>query len=80
MEPYLYSNGGPVTSYGWDIENSIEVGILEGLEIDKSTLDNIYDVFRRTGKQVGVDDVPVVFHYEELAQKYCSRIRDARKY
>lgn len=66
MEPYMYSNGGPVISYGWGIENRIGVGILEGLEVNNSTFDNIYNVFDRAGKGVGVADVPVIFSYTEF--------------
>lgn len=65
MEPYSYPEG-PVISYGWGIENRVGVGILEGSEVNNSTLDNIYDVFDQAGKEIGVVDVPVVFRYEEL--------------
>lgn len=65
MEPYSYPEG-PVISYGWGIENRVGVGILEGSEVNNSTLDNIYDVFDQAGKESGVADVPVVFHYEEF--------------
>ena len=65
MEPYSYPEG-PVISYGWGIENRIGVGILEGSEVNNSTLDNIYDVFDQAGKESGVADVPVVFRYEEF--------------
>ena len=67
MEPYSYPEG-PVVSYGWGIENRVGVGILEGSEVNKSTLDNIYDVFNRAGKKIGVADVPVVFKYEGFVQ------------
>ncbi|WP_292389478.1 HEAT repeat domain-containing protein [Methanosarcina sp. UBA5] len=66
MEPYMYSKGGPVISYGWRIENRIGVGILEGSEVNNSTLDNIYNVFDRAGKEIGVNDVPVIFSYTEF--------------
>lgn len=65
MEPYSYPEG-PVISYGWGIENRVGVGILEGSEVNNSTLDNIYDVFDQAGKESGVADVPVVFRYEEF--------------
>jgi hypothetical protein len=67
MELYMYPEG-PVISYGWGIENCIGVGILEGSEINNSTLNNIYDVFDRAGRELGVADVPVVFRYEEFVQ------------
>ena len=65
MEPYTYP-AGSVISYGWSIENRIGVGILEGSEVNNSTLDDIYYVFDRAGKEIGVADVPVVFLYEEF--------------
>lgn len=68
MEPYMYSKGGLVISYGWGIENCIGVGILEGSEVNNSTLDSIYNIFDRAGKDIGVDHVPVVFNYEEFVQ------------
>jgi len=68
MEPYMYSKGGLVISYGWGIENRIEVGILEGSEVNNSTLDNIYNIFDRAGKEIGVNHVPVVFNYEGFVQ------------
>ena len=67
MEPYKYPEG-PVISYGWGIENRIGVGILEGSEVNNSTLDNIYGVFDMMGKEIGVNDVPVVFRYEGSVQ------------
>ena len=67
MEPYMYPEG-PVVSYGWGIENRIGVGILEGSEVNNSTLDNIYGVFDMMGKEIGVNDVPVVFRYEGSVQ------------
>lgn len=63
MEPYLYPEG-PVISYGWGIENRVGVGILEGSKVNNSTLDNIYSIFDQAGKEIGVNDVPVVFNYE----------------
>ncbi|MDD3317791.1 MAG: HEAT repeat domain-containing protein [Methanosarcina sp.] len=65
MEPYSYPEG-PVISYGWGIENRVGVGILEGSEVNNSTLDNIYDVFDQAGKEIGVADVPVIFSYTEF--------------
>ncbi|MCO5381472.1 MAG: HEAT repeat domain-containing protein [Methanosarcina barkeri] len=67
MEPYMYPEGS-VVSYGWGIENRIGVGILEGSEVNNSTLDNIYGIFDMMGKEIGVNDVPVVFRYEESVQ------------
>lgn len=64
MKPYTYSEG-PVISYGWSIENRIEVGILEGSEVNNSTLNDIYNVFDSLGKENGVDDIPVVFFCAE---------------
>lgn len=67
LEPYTYPQG-PVISSGWGIENRIGVGILEGSEVNNTTLDNIYNVFDRSGKEIGVNDVPVVFNYEGFVQ------------
>jgi len=76
MESYLYPEG-PVISYGWGIENCVGVGILEGSEVNSSTLDNIYDTLDRMGKKIGVNDVPVVFRYEEFAQEDEGTIQEA---
>ncbi len=65
LEPYTYPQG-PVISHGWGIENRIGVGILEGSEVNNSTLDNIYNVFDQAGKEIGVADVPVIFSYAEF--------------
>ncbi|AKB50838.1 putative lyase [Methanosarcina barkeri str. Wiesmoor] len=65
MEPYTYPQG-PVISYGWSIENRIGVGILEGSEVNNSTLDDIYNIFDQAGKEIGVADVPVIFSYAEF--------------
>jgi hypothetical protein len=65
MEPYMYPQG-QVISYGWSIENRIGVGILEGSEVNNSTLGDIYNIFDRAGKGVGVADVPVIFSYTEF--------------
>lgn len=65
MEPYTYPQG-PVISYGWSIENRIGVGILEGSEVNNSTISDIYNIFDRAGKGIGVVDVPVIFSYTEF--------------
>ena len=44
------------------------VGILEGSEVNNSTLDNIYEVFDQAGKEIGVADVPVAFKHEGFVQ------------
>lgn len=67
MEPYTYPQG-PVISYGWGIENRVGVGILEGSEVNNSTLDNIHEVFDQAGKEIGVADVPVAFKHEGFVQ------------
>jgi len=63
MKSYFYP-AGPVISYGTSIENRIEVGILEGSDVNDSTLDEIYGIFDREGKELGIDEVPLVFKYE----------------
>ncbi|AKB78972.1 putative lyase [Methanosarcina horonobensis HB-1 = JCM 15518] len=68
MELYFYPQG-PVISYGCSIENCLTVGILEGSEINNSTLDNIYSIFDQSGNEIGVNDVPVVFSYEVFVQE-----------
>jgi hypothetical protein len=65
MEAYMYPQG-PVISYGWSIENRIGVGILEGSEVNNSTISDIYNIFNQTGKGIGVADVPVIFSYKEF--------------
>ena len=55
MEPYTYPQG-PVISYGWGIENRVGVGILEGSEVNNSTLDNIHEVFEGIVEKA-VDDI-----------------------
>jgi HEAT repeat protein len=65
MEPYNYPQG-PVVSYGWSIENRIGVGILEGSEVNNSTLGDIYNIFDQAGKEIGIADVPVIFSYAEF--------------
>jgi len=65
MEPYNYPQG-PVISYGLSIENRIGVGILEGSEVNNSTLGDIYNIFDQAGKEIGVTDVPVIFSYAEF--------------
>ncbi len=65
MEAYMYPQG-PVISYGWSIENRIGVGILEGSEVNNSTISDIYNIFNQTGKGIGVADVPVIFSYIEF--------------
>jgi hypothetical protein len=65
LEPYTYPQG-PVISHGWGIENRIGVGILEGSEVNNSTLGDIYNIFDQAGKEIGVNDVPVIFSYAEF--------------
>lgn len=62
-EDYFHPNGSVIWT-GCGINGCVEVGILEGTDIDNSTLDEIYEIFEEQGKKVGIEEVPVVFMYD----------------
>jgi len=75
MKLYFYPEG-PVISYGCSIENCVTVGILEGSEVNNSTLHDIYSIFDQAGKETGVDDVPVVFKYEGFPREDVEMVKE----
>ncbi|ABE51249.1 NosD domain-containing protein [Methanococcoides burtonii] len=62
-EVYFHPNGSVIWT-GCGINGCVEVGVLEGTDIDNSTLDEIYEIFEEQGKKVGIEEVPVAFMYD----------------
>jgi len=65
MSLYFYPEG-PVTAYGYDYRGYIAVSFSEGSDINESLMDEIYEVFDQQGRQVELNDVPVVFQFDSL--------------
>ncbi|MDO9517342.1 MAG: HEAT repeat domain-containing protein [Methanosarcinaceae archaeon] len=65
MQVYLYPDG-PIISYGYGYQGYRTVSFLAGSDVNKSLMDEIYEIFDRQGMQMGIDDVPVIFRFESL--------------
>jgi hypothetical protein len=66
MEAYYYPDG-PVLSYGYDLLGTICVGIYEERVINRRTMDEIYQIISSKASESGIDDVPVIFVSEPIA-------------
>ena len=62
MLPYMQSEG-VLVSYGYNYQGYLTVDILEGSEVDETLMDEIYEIFDKQGKKMGIKDVPVVFQF-----------------
>ena len=65
MQVYLYPDG-PVISYGYNYQGHLTVGFLVGSDVNKSLMDEIYEIFDRQGMQMEINDILVVFQFESL--------------
>lgn len=54
---------GPLVSCGYNYQGYLVVDILEGSEIDESTMNEIYEIYNKQAKKDGIEEVPVVFQY-----------------
>lgn len=68
LEPYFASQGSPLVSYWCSKDGYVEIGLDESSpeKITNSTINEIYGIVSEHYKQVGIDDVPVVFLWEEV--------------
>lgn len=62
MGSYTQPNG-PVVSYGYNYQGYLSVQFLEGTEVNESLINEIYDLFDKHSKSMGIEDVPVVFEF-----------------
>jgi hypothetical protein len=62
MLPYMQPEG-VLVSYGYNYQGYLTVDILEGSEVDETLMDEIYEIFDKQGKKMGIKDVPVVFQF-----------------
>ena len=65
MKKYIRPDG-PVISYGYSYYGYTSVEFLEGSDIDEKLMDEIYDIFDQRGKQMGINDVPVLFQFDSI--------------
>lgn len=65
IHPYFVSSGGPVSTFGSNINGYLKVG-LEGYsseKVNESLIDEIYQVIDEQCEKEGISDVPVVFEF-----------------
>ena len=65
MDPYFYPDG-PVIAYGYNREGYSTVTFLEGTVIEKPLMDEIYEIFDRQAREMGIHEVPLVFEFGEI--------------
>jgi|LGVF01.1.fsa_nt_gb HEAT repeat protein len=57
---------GPVSLYGYDYEGYITVGFSPDSEVNESQINEIYDIFNQHAQEIGIENVPVLFSYEDI--------------
>lgn len=65
IQTYFASSGGPVSTFGTNINGYLKVG-LEGYsseKVNESIIDEIYQVIDEQCEKEGISDVPVVFEF-----------------
>ncbi|MCK4500767.1 hypothetical protein KAU11_09715 [Candidatus Babeliales bacterium] len=65
MRPYFYPEG-PVIGCGYNLEGYMTVTFLESTVIEKSLMDEIYEIFDRQARERGIQEVPVIFEFDTL--------------
>lgn len=71
IESYMLANGGPLVSYGYDINGTLVVSFNKDSfnELDKSTIDEIYSIIDLNSKKANLSDIPVVFDIREVPKE-----------
>jgi hypothetical protein len=62
---YLYPEGA-VIAYGYNVNGFSFVEFIEGSHFDKTLMDEIYQVVDKEAKEIGIEEVPVVFRVGSL--------------
>ncbi len=60
LAPYLYPDG-PVCGYSVSYLSFIEIYLYEGMPVDRTTTDNVYQIIDASGKNFQVENIPVMF-------------------
>lgn len=65
---YFASAGGPVISFGFNINGYLKVGLESDTpeKVNESIIDEIYHVINEQCEKEGIDEVPVVFEWEHI--------------
>lgn len=68
IKPYSAELGGPIISFGTNINGYLIVGFEEytPAKVNESVIDEIYQVIDKHFKQEGISEVPVVFIFEHI--------------
>ena len=64
ISKYMYPNG-PITSHGYTINGVLEIEVNK--QIEKPLMDEMYQILDSKAIQMGIQEVPVVFVYGDLA-------------
>ncbi len=67
LEPYMKEYGGPLIGFGVDYEGYLFVEFDKNVEdtINKSTIDELYNIIEDDARKIELSDVPVVFEKGE---------------
>ncbi|MCM1986335.1 S1 family peptidase [Methanococcoides seepicolus] len=66
LHPYMKENGGPLTGFGVNYGGYLFVEFDEEIkDINKSTIDNFYNIIDANAKKAELSDIPVVFRKGE---------------
>ncbi|MDK2939926.1 MAG: hypothetical protein PWQ51_2091 [Methanolobus sp.] len=71
IEPYMIENGGPLLSYGYDVNGYLVVAFSEESKEspDEVIIDELYDIINKNCMKAGYsENIPVLFTIEETPQ------------
>lgn len=60
MRPYFYPDG-PLVVYGHHYDGYMRISLKEDMVIEKHLVDEIYGIIDKQAREMGIQDVPVVF-------------------
>jgi hypothetical protein len=65
LAPYLYPDG-PVCGYSVSYLGFIEIYLYEGIPVNRTTTDNVYQIIDASGKNFREENIPVMFIRTQL--------------
>ncbi len=71
MDSYFHPEGS-VIGYGYNREGYRTVTFLEGTVIEQPLMDEIYEIFDKQAREIGIQEVPLVFEFGEIPVKRTS--------
>ena len=65
LDSYFYPNG-QIISYGYDHSGYFVVTFKKCSKVEKSEMDEIYEIIKEEARKLGINNVPVLFRFESF--------------